>query len=300
MATLQAAPEYGFGMGHVTNQPITRMENQRIKGSGRKLALYVAASAFLTTGAVYAADYDCLIEARQHVDLRSPVDAVVESVQVQRGDAVKKGQIVATLESGPERAALDLARSRSTMQGELKAAEARVELTRKKQVRAEELYKQNFVSVNARDEAEADYSLAVEQLRQARENQKLAELEVQRNAQILAMRTIRSPLNGIVVDVMLKPGEFSSSNLKEPIVKLAQVDPLNVEVILPVGSYGKVKLGQRATVVPEQPVGGSYNAVVQVVDRLVDAASGTFGVRLQLPNPGNKIPAGIKCRVKFD
>lgn len=260
----------------------------------------MAACLFLTSIAVFAADYDCLIEARQQVDLRSPVDAVVETVQVQRGDAVKKGQVVATLESGPERAALDLARSRSTMQGELKAAEARLELTRKKQVRAEELYKQNFVSVNARDEAEADYSLAVEQLRQARENQKLAELEVQRNAQILAMRTIRSPLNGIVVDVMLKPGEFSSSNLKEPIVKLAQVDPLNVEVILPVGSYGKIKLGQHASVVPEQPVGGSYRAVVQVVDRLVDAASGTFGVRLQLANPGNKIPAGIKCRVKFE
>jgi RND family efflux transporter MFP subunit len=276
------------------------MENQRINGSNRRFALYLVACACLTPPAVSAADYDCLIEARQHVDLRSPVDAVVETVQVQRGDAVKKGQVVATLESGPERAALDLARSRSTMQGELKAAEARLELTRKKQVRAEELYKQNFVSVNARDEAEADYSLAVEQLRAARENQKLAELELQRNAQILAMRTIRSPLNGIVVDVMLKPGEFSSSNLKEPIVKLAQVDPLNVEVILPVTAYGKIKLGQHASVVPEQPVGGSYSAVVQVVDRLVDAASGTFGVRLQLANPGNKIPAGIKCRVKFE
>ena len=276
------------------------MQNQSFKGPCYWLASGVIAFVSLTPLALYAAEHDCLIEARQHVDLRSPIDAVVESVQVQRGDVVKKGQIVATLESGPERAALDLARSRASMQGELKAAEARVELTRKKQVRAEELYKQNFVSVNARDEAQADYSLAVEQSRQARENQKLAELEVQRTAQILAMRTIRSPLTGIVVDVMLKPGEFSSSNLKEPIVKLAQVDPLNVEVILPVGLYGKIKLGQRASVVPEQPVGGNYNAVVQVVDRLVDAASGTFGVRLQLANPGNKIPAGIKCRVKFD
>lgn len=275
------------------------MEKKSIKGPCFWLACGLAAFVSLTPAAL-AAEHDCLIEARQHVDLRSPIDAVVESVQVQRGDVVKKGQIVATLESGPERAALDLAKSRATMQGELKAAEARVELTRKKQIRAEELYKQNFVSVNARDEAQADYSLAVEQSRQARENQKLAELEVQRTAQILAMRTIRSPLTGIVVDVMLKPGEFSSSNLKEPIVKLAQVDPLNVEVILPVGLYGKIKLGQRASVVPEQPVGGNYSAVVQVVDRLVDAASGTFGVRLQLPNPGNKIPAGIKCRVKFE
>jgi hypothetical protein len=32
---------------------------------------------------------------------------------------------------------------------------------------------------------------------------------------------------------------------------------------------------------------------------MLDAASGTFGVRLRLANPGNRIPAGIKCRVKF-
>jgi acetyl/propionyl-CoA carboxylase alpha subunit len=65
--------------------------------------------------AAAAADHDCLIEAKQQVDLRSPVEAVVETVQVQRGDSVKKGQIVATLESGPERAALELPKSRTTM-----------------------------------------------------------------------------------------------------------------------------------------------------------------------------------------
>lgn len=255
--------------------------------------------ALLLPLAATAAEHDCLIEAKQLVEIRSPVEAVVETVQVQRGDTVKKGQVVATLESGPERAALDLAKSRAQMQGELKSAEARVELTQKKLVRAEELYKQNFVSVNARDEAEADYRLAVEQLRQARENQRLAELETQRSAEVLAMRTLRSPLSGVVVEVMLKPGEFSSSNLKEPILKLAEVDPLHVEVILPVSMYGKIKNGQHARVMPEQPVGGSYDATVKVVDRVIDAASGTFGVQLQLPNPNYRIPAGIKCRVKF-
>jgi RND family efflux transporter MFP subunit len=248
---------------------------------------------------VIAADFDCLIEARQQVDIRSPVESVIETVQVQRGDTVKKGQVVATLESGPERAALELAKSRATMQGELKAAEARVSLTQKKQVRAEELYKENFVSVNARDEAEADYLLAVEQLRLARENRKLAELEVQRAFEILAMRTIRSPLSGVVVEVMQKPGEFSSTNLKDPILKLAEIDPLYVEVILPVSLYGRIKSGQRAQVTPERPVGGVFEVFVKVVDRVIDGASGTFGVRLQLPNPGYRIPAGIKCRVKF-
>src|SRR6185436_6319484 len=199
-----------------------------------RFRLPVGAVAFLLACTVQAAEFDCVIEARQQVEIRSPVEAVIESVLVQRGDLIKKGQVIATLESGPERAALDLAKSRATMQGELKAAEARVELTQKKQARAEELYKQNFVSVNARDEAEADFRLATEQLRQARENQKLAELEVQRAAEVLAMRTIRSPLSGVVVDVLQKPGEFSSTNLKDPILKLAEIDPLYVEVVLPV------------------------------------------------------------------
>jgi len=44
---------------------------------------------------------------------------------------------------------------------------------------------------------------------------------------------------------------------------------------------------------------GTYAAKVVVVDKLIDAASGTLGVRLQLANPNNKIPAGIKCSVEF-
>jgi hypothetical protein len=43
-------------------------------------------------------------------------------------------------------------------------------------------------------------------------------------------------------------------------------------------------------------VQGSVKARVTVVDRVVDAASGTFRVRLELPNPGNRIPSGIKVR----
>jgi RND family efflux transporter MFP subunit len=266
----------------------------------KNLYFPVFASFLGLAGPAVASEYDCLIEARQQVEIRSPVEAVVETVSIQRGEYIKKGQVIATLESGPERAALELARSRATMQGELKAAEARLDLAQKKMARAEELYKQNFVSVNARDEAQAEYQFSSEQLRQAKENQKLAELEVKRSEEVLALRTIRSPLSGVVVDVLQKPGEFATTNdVKQPIAKLAEIDPLHVEVILPVTLYGKIKNGQRAIVTPEQPVGGKLEASVRVVDRVIDAASGTFGVRLQLPNPGYRVPAGVKCRVRF-
>ena len=246
-----------------------------------------------------ASEYDCLIEARQSIAVRSPVEGVIDSIRVHRGELVKKGMLVATLSSGPERAALDLARSRASMQGEIKSAEARVDLARKKWERADELQKKNFVSVNARDEAQADYRLATEQLRAARENQRLAELDVKRAEEVLAQRSIKSPVNGVVVEVLLRPGELMSSNQKDPIMKIVEVDPLNVELVLPVSRFGSIKTGQRAEVFPEEPVGGTYVAHVEIADPMVDAASGTFGVRLRLPNPGNRVPAGVKCRVRF-
>jgi multidrug efflux pump subunit AcrA (membrane-fusion protein) len=51
---------------------------------------------------------------------------------------------------------------------------------------------------------------------------------------------------------------------------------------------------------PEAPVGGRHAATVAVVDRVVDAASGTFGIRLLLPNPDLALPAGLRCRVRFE
>jgi RND family efflux transporter MFP subunit len=231
--------------------------------------------------------------------VRSPVEGVIDKVHLKRGADVKKGQLIASLQSGPERAALDLARSRAVMEGEVKSAEARVDLARKKFERADELQKKNFVSASARDEAEAEMRLASEQLRAAQENRGLAGLEVKRAEEILAQREIRSPVTGVVVDVILRPGELTSSNQKDPIARLMEIDPLHVELILPLSEFGHIKAGRRATVMPEKPVGGTYQAKVEVVDQMFDAASGTFGVRLTLPNPGRRIPAGLKCKARF-
>jgi hypothetical protein len=51
---------------------------------------------------------------------------------------------------------------------------------------------------------------------------------------------------------------------------------------------------------PDSAIGGTYAATVTVVDEVFDAASGTFGVRLKLPNPELRLPAGVRCRISFD
>jgi hypothetical protein len=73
-----------------------------------------------------------------------------------------------------------------------------------------------------------------------------------------------------------------------------------VEVILPAQVFGKIKPGMRATIVPELPEYGEHTAKVTIVDKVIDSASSTFGVRLEMPNEKQKVPSGLKCVVKFD
>jgi RND family efflux transporter MFP subunit len=249
-------------------------------------------------GPAWAGEFDCLVEARQMVEIRSAVEGTLESVPVQRGQFVKKGQVLAVLQSGPEKAVLDLARARAGMDGFVKAAQSRLESAIKKEQRTQDLFDKNFVSSGALEEARTQRLLAENELQEAREKSIIAKLEAKRASEALGVRTIRSPFDGVVVERYQNPGEFATARIKDPILKLAQIDPLNVDVILPTTLYGRIKIGQVAEVTPEIPA-STFSAKVVVVDRVIDAASGTFGVRLELNNSKHEIPAGAKCKVRF-
>lgn len=244
--------------------------------------------------------YECLIEPTQAVEIRSPVIGLLEKVNVRRGDRVRKGQVIATLESNVERAAADLAHFKSEMTGPVVAAENKIEFSKRKFQRRRDMHADKFMSGQDKDEAENELKLAESELHLAKENKQLARIEWQQQSSLLNLRTIRSPFEGVVADQVLYPGEVVEPGAdKKPILKLAQIDPLRVHVILPMTQFSKIKLGMTAEIVPESPVNGRYSGRVKIVDRLIDAASGTFGLFVELPNPEYEIPAGIKCRAEF-
>ena len=82
-------------------------------------------------------------------------------------------------------------------------------------------------------------------------------------------------------------------------MRIVKLDPLYIEAILPMRLFGAVEAGMQAEVFPELDGSSSHKATVVLVDPMGDAGSGTFGARLSLPNPDNRIPAGVKCRMKF-
>jgi RND family efflux transporter MFP subunit len=272
----------------------------------RKTVLSLTSFAVLALSGVYpttlyADDLDCLIEPYEVVNLSSPVEGVLEKVYVDRGAIVKKGHVVAKLESNVEHATVTLARARAEMEAAIKSSEERLAFSTLKLTRSEKLLEKRLISVAELDEAQTEKRLAEMALVNAIDNKRLAELELQRANIALARHTIRSPITGVVVERFLSPGEYTSGQFKtdSPILKIAQIDPLRVEVFAPVSMRGQINVGMQAKVSIEAPMNSSHDVRVTIVDRVVDAASSTFRVRLELPNPNHRIPAGLKCKVRF-
>ena len=269
----------------------------KLKGMCVMGTLTVAAGLYaLTAPAVWATGMACVITPYDEISIGTPVEGLIQTVPVDRGDWVKKGQVILTLESSLEEATVALAKAKAEAEAALKSSQLKMGFTSRKLERAQELFKTNSIAQHEVDEAQTEKALAETAHREASEHKRQAELELNRATAALHLHTIRSPINGVVVDRLLSPGELARQT---PVMKLAQIDPLRVEVFAPLSVLGKLKTGMRADVRPEgkgQPV---YQAKVVVVNKVVDSASGTFGVRLEMPNPNNAISAGLACTVEF-
>ena len=249
---------------------------------------------------VLANSFECLIEPSQVVELRASVDGIIAAVNARRGDVLNKGQVLVELQSDAERLAVELAGYRARMEGQIAAARTRIDYATIKLTRVMDLEQQQFIAAQSRDDTKAELRLAENELQAALESRELAKIEVRRAQEQLALRTLVSPFDGVVVDRLLNPGDLAESGSgRKAVLKIAQTDPLKVDVVLPAALFGQVKIGQPANVV-SMVGGGRYAAKVNIVDRIIDAASGTFVVRLELPNPTLSVPIGSRCTAEFD
>ncbi len=243
------------------------------------------------------AEFDGVIEPNVIIDVGSPVEGVVESINAERSGLVKKDQPLVKLESSVEKAAVERALAQVKLEGEIKLQREKLAFADRTHKRINDLFQSEAVSASKKDEASTELALARCNLQKARENKKLAEKELKRAKAILDLRTIHSPISGVVVERFVSRGELVSS---QPLLKLAQIDPLRVEVILPASLFGTIKPGMKADIIPELSSTGKHTAIVNLVDRVIDSASGTFGASLELPNPDYALPSGLKCTVRFE
>ncbi|MGH1360546.1 MAG: efflux RND transporter periplasmic adaptor subunit [Burkholderiaceae bacterium] len=242
-------------------------------------------------------EFGCLIQPHASANVATSVPGVLSEVRVRRGDAVKKNQILAVLDSDVEQALLGAAAARAQTHAEIASAQATRDMARQKLVRMQSL---NELSYGARLEielAQGEVKVAEHRLQQARDRHKIAHQEHEVAARQLEQRYVRSPIEGVVADRLLNPGERADGR---PIMRIIKVKQLRVEVVAPAEQFGNLSAGMFGTVESETAKPIALTAIVDQVDSFIDPASGTFRARMLVDNSDFKIPAGARCRVSFE
>jgi len=210
----------------------------------------------------------CLLEPSSEVQLSSAVSGVVQEMHVQRGDLVEVGQILLSLNSTVESAALN-------------TALAKVEFAQRKVRRNAKLYKKKLISDHEQDEMLTERRLA---------NFLAIEAKVR-----LQQRQTLSPVKGVVVERLKEPGEFVDDT---PFLKIVTLDPLHAQVVFNAHLYGEINRGMSVKIYPEGREHGFAGKII-IVDPIIDAASNSFGATVLLNNDHAELFAGVRCNIEF-
>lgn len=219
-------------------------------------------------------------------------------VDVKDGDEVRVGQVIATLDDAVLRASLEVARAGMSATGEIQSATTQLELKTVEQKKLSELFDRDHASQQELDRVRGEVRMAEAKLQSVREDLEVRRLEYARIEAQLQQRQIRSTIDGVVVDVRKDHGEFVSPS--DPVVaRIVQLDPLMVVFSVPNDRRSDVSRGQSV----QMDIGlhsAGATGIVEYVSPTADASSGTFRVKIRLPNPDRTWHGGEKSVLLLD
>lgn len=243
----------------------------------------------------WAADFDCVMDPSRVVRVSAAAPGILSEINVERGQHVAAGDVIARLNAAVETATVDLLETRAASDVTVKALIGRQELVRAQFDRVKELAARGVATPEQVDAAKAELLSADTAILQAKLDRDLAAKELLRATAQLQLKVIRAPVDGLVLSRTRDLGEYVAADRE--IITIVSLDPLFVEAFLPVALFPQVSVGDGVSITPAAPFTGVFDGTVRVVDQVFDAASGTFGIRVELPNPQGVLPAGHRCLV---
>ena len=209
----------------------------------------------------------------QEVSVTTRVSGVIDAIQAERGQLVRKGQPLATLDQREFR--LDL-----------KAAEETLAVSLSDLKRYEELRRLNLTS-----EAE---------LEQRKSRHELALVELERAKLVIDRSVVRAPFDGIVADRYARVGEKFLLEESKPLFKVMALEPLLARAYLPASGLQNVRRGDEVTVeAPDFPEARS-SGHVSFISPVIDPGSGTVQVIVQVKRDQAKVlRPGMAVRLTF-
>lgn len=230
---------------------------------------------------------------RERIELSPRFLGVVKWIGVKKGDSVTNGQIVVLLDDAEYKARLQEA------EGRLETTRANLNKAQLDLRRIEQLAETNIESKQRHDDARIQLAAARATLAEAEGVHQLAKTYVE-------WCTIRSPINGVVLEKLVDPEELvvpqSFGGGRGPSTALLAVaDPndLQVEIDLNEADLSKISLNQRCRVTPEAYPDKHYDGVVAEIAPEADRAKGTLQIKVQVLNPDRFLTPQLSARVEF-
>lgn len=210
------------------------------------------------------------LRSDESVTLRPEVAGRIAAINFQEGQPVTKGRTLVRLDAAINQAELQQARANHT-------------LAKSKFDRAVDLSKSNFISGQARDEAE--------------NNLKVAEASLQLVEARLAKTAIVAPFSGIIGLRSVSVGDYVKEGAD--LVNLESIDPLKVDFRVPEVYLRQVASGQPLEIALDAYPNKTFDGRVLAVNPLLDAAGRSVVIRAQVKNQDASLRPGMFARVKL-
>ncbi|WP_160054198.1 efflux RND transporter periplasmic adaptor subunit [Shewanella litoralis] len=212
------------------------------------------------------------LEAPEESHVMSRIAGIVEQINVEEGDRVTKGQVLAVIDAKRQR--YDFNRS-----------EAEVQIIEQELNRLNKMSNKEFISQDAMAKLEFN-------LQAAKAQRDLAELQVKESQ-------ITSPIDGVIAARHIKLGNMAKEF--QELFYVVNQDQLHGILHLPEQQLSSLRIGQHASIVQQHQSNNetSIDAQVLRISPIVDAQSGTFKVTLAVPNQDAALKAGMFTRVEL-
>ena len=220
----------------------------------------------------------------------------VTKVNFKEGQWVKARQVLAQQDDAVEQIQLAQLKARSENTVQIEASEAslaqkRVDLKKLEKAAASNAATELEVEHARLDVKMAELSLQLARFEHEQAKRKYNELKVQTEKM-----SLKSPIDGRIEKIHIEPGE--SVNALVDVVRVVQIDPLWIDVPVPLTLANTLRSGKTAQVRFPNPNGVSLEGRIIYVAAVADAASSTLRVRIEVPNKINR-PAGEHIEVIF-
>ncbi|MFK7819549.1 MAG: efflux RND transporter periplasmic adaptor subunit [Planctomycetaceae bacterium] len=240
-----------------------------------------------------ASQREGLTEPFRTIELAAPETGLILEINVEEGNRVREGQILARLDDLVLQASLAVAKAQKDATGQLKTAQAELRLRASRYKKLANLLDKGHATPEEVTLAESEKEVAEAKLTQAKEALRVKELEYERTLAQVERRLVRSPVAGIVTNVYRQPYEFVSYT--EPVVMtVVQLDPIVAVFTFYPRDTAELRIGQKVGVnlaSNEHPAVGT----ISYISPVLDAESGTVKVKVRIDNKHGRYRSGDKC-----